>query len=146
MALTHSPDEDRENVGFGRVVWLSVAALTPLTVLLALTLTDLGSQSTRVVAASSAVLVVVLALARMWGLVARVRELTERQGQDRLAAMVEHSSDVVMLLNAFGQIQYASPGLVSTLGHRGDDWIGRPIIDLVASDDRDASSRRARNA
>ena len=39
-----------------------------------------------------------------------------------------------------GQIQYASPGLFSTLGHRGDDWIGRPIIDLVASDDRDASA------
>ena len=140
MTLTHSPDGERESVGFGRVVWLSVAALTPLTVLLALTLTDLGSQSTRVVAAACAVVVVVLALARMWGLVARVRELTEQKGQDRLAAMVEHSSDVVMLVNEYGQIQYASPGLVSTLGHRGDDWIGRPIIDLVASDDRDASA------
>ncbi len=140
MALTHSPDGERAAVGFGRVVWLSVAALTPLTVLLALTLTDLGSQSTRIVAALCAVVVVVLALARMWGLVARVRELTERQGQDRLAAMVEHSSDVVMLVNAYGQIQYASPGLISTLGHRGDDWIGRPLIDLVASDDRDASA------
>ena len=29
---------------------------------------------------------------------------------------------------------------MSTLGHRSDDWIGRPIIDLVASDDRDASA------
>ena len=140
MALTHSPADDRESVGFGRVVWLSVASLTPLTVLLALTLADLGSQSTRIVAALCAVIVVVLALARMWGLVARVRQLTERQGQDRLAAMVEHSSDVVMLVNAQGQIQYASPGLISTLGHRSDDWIGRPIIDLVASDDREASA------
>ena len=42
MALTHSPADDRETLGFGRVVWLSVASLTPLTVLLALTLTDLG--------------------------------------------------------------------------------------------------------
>ncbi len=54
--------------------------------------------------------------------------------------MVEHSSDVVMLINAAGQILYASPGLVSTLGHRSENWIGRPLIDLVAADDREASA------
>ena len=140
MALTHLPDDEPDSVGFGRVIWLSVAALTPLTVLFALTVTDLGSQATRTVAALCSVVVVVLSLARMWGLVARVRQLTERQGQDRLAAMVEHSSDVVLLVNAAGQIKYASPGLVSTLGHRGNDWLGRPLIDLVSSDDRDASA------
>ncbi len=140
MSLTHLPDDEPDAAGFGRVIWLSVAALTPLTVLLALTVTDLGSQLTRTVAALCSIGVVVLALARMWSLVARVRQLTERQGQDRLAAIVEHSSDVVMLVDAGGQIQYASPGLFSTLGHRSDDWIGRPLIDLVAGDDRDASA------
>ena len=80
MAFTHSLDEDRQAVGFGRVVWLSVAALTPLTVLLALTLTDLGNQSTRIVAAACAVVVVVLALARMWGLVARCPRTHRTQG------------------------------------------------------------------
>ncbi len=140
MAVTHRPQGETEQIGFGRVVWLSVAALTPLTVLLALTIADLGSRSTRVLAGVCAVVVVVLALARMWGLVARVRQLTERRGQDRLAAMVEHSSDVVMLVNESGQIDYASPGLLSTLGHRPEDWIGRPLIDLVMSDDRDASA------
>ncbi len=140
MALTHLPDDEPDSVGFGRVIWLSVAALTPLTVLFALTVSDLGSQTTLTALALCSIGVVILALARMWGLVARVRELTERQGQDRLAAMVEHSSDVVMLVNGAGQIQYASPGLVTTLGHRGNDWIGRPLIDLVSSDDRDASA------
>ena len=140
MALTHLVDDEPEAVGFARVVWLSVAALTPLTVLLALTVTDLGSQETRTALALCSIAVVVLALARVWGLVARVRQLTERQGQDRLAAMVEHSSDVVMLVNAGGRIQYVSPGLGSTLGHRSDDWIGRPLIDLVSGEDRDASA------
>jgi len=140
MALTHLVDDEPEAVGFARVVWLSVAALTPLTVLLALTVTDLGSQETRTALALCSIAVVVLALARVWGLVARVRQLTERQGQDRLAAMVEHSSDVVMLVNAGGHIQYVSPGLGSTLGHRSDDWIGRPLIDLVSGEDRDASA------
>ncbi len=134
-----------EAAGFGRVVGLSVAALTPLTVLFALTVTDLGSRMTRVVAAVSAMIVVVLALARMWGLVATVRALTERRGQDRLAAMVEHSSDVVMLVDDDGDIRYASPGLTSTLGHRASDWISRPMIDLVVNDDRAAAEQQLQN-
>ena len=125
---------------FGRVIWLSVAALTPLTVLLTLLVTDLGSATTRTLAAICSVIVVVLALTRMWRLVATVQRLTERRGQDRLAAMVEHSSDVVLLVDADGIIQYASPGLASTLGHRSSDWTGRSVIDLVASEDRAAAA------
>jgi diguanylate cyclase (GGDEF)-like protein/PAS domain S-box-containing protein len=125
--------------GFGRVVWLSVAALTPLTVLLTLLITGLGAPATRVVAAISSVVIVVLALTRMWRLVATVQGLTERRGQDRLAAMVEHSSDVVLLVDERGVIRYASPGLSSTLGHRASDWVGRSMIDLVSASDRDAA-------
>ena len=42
---------------------------------------------------------------------------------------VEHSSDVVMLVDDDGDIKYASPGLVGTLGHRSSDWIGRPVVE-----------------
>lgn len=133
-------------LGFGRVVWLSVAALTPLTVLLTLSVTGLGTRATQVIAAVCAVVVVVLALTRMWRLVATVRTLTERRGQDRLAAMVEHSSDVVLLVDADGVISYASPGLASTLGHRASDWTGRSLVDLVASSDRDAAAVELRKA
>jgi diguanylate cyclase (GGDEF)-like protein/PAS domain S-box-containing protein len=133
-------------LGFGRVVWLSVAALTPLTVLLTLSATGSGTRATRTIAAVCAVVVVVLALTRMWRLVATVRTLTERKGQDRLAAMVEHSSDVVLLVDANGVIDYASPGLSSTLGHRAADWTGRMLVDLVAGDDRDAAATELRKA
>jgi diguanylate cyclase (GGDEF)-like protein/PAS domain S-box-containing protein len=75
----------------------------------------------------------------MWRLVATVQGLTERRGQDRLAAMVEHSSDVVLLVDERGVIRYASPGLSSTLGHRSSDWVGRSMIDLVSASDRDAA-------
>ena len=133
-------------IGLGRVVWLSVAALTPLTVLLSLLVTGLGTATTRMLAAICSVVVVVLALTRMWRLVATVQGLTERRGQDRLAAMVEHSSDVVLLVDADGVIRYASPGLTSTLGHRSSDWAGRSLIDLVSSDDRDAAATELRKA
>jgi hypothetical protein len=39
--------------GFGRVVWLSVAALTPLTVLITLLVTGLGTATTRTLARSA---------------------------------------------------------------------------------------------
>ena len=140
MTHRNRPAESAPILGFGRVVWLSVAALTPLTVLLTLSATGLGTRATRTIAAMCAVVVVVLALTRMWRLVATVRALTERRGQDRLAAMVEHSSDVVLLVDADGVISYASPGLASTLGHRPTDWTGRSVVDLVAGDDRDAAA------
>jgi diguanylate cyclase (GGDEF)-like protein/PAS domain S-box-containing protein len=146
MAAMNAPAEDNQPIGFGRVVWLSVAALTPLTVLLTLLVTGLGTATTRTIAAICSVVVVILALTRMWRLVATVQGLTERRGQDRLAAMVEHSSDVVLLTDAEGVIRYASPGLASTLGHRTADWTGRSVIDLVASDDRGAAAAELRRA
>jgi diguanylate cyclase (GGDEF)-like protein/PAS domain S-box-containing protein len=139
MARMNETSDSSGVFGFGRVVWLSVAALTPLTVLLTLLVTGLGAPATRIVAAISSVVIVVLALTRMWRLVATVQGLTERRGQDRLAAMVEHSSDVVMLVDDIGVIRYASPGLSSTLGHRSSDWVGRSMIDLVSAGDRNAA-------
>lgn len=144
MTTRNRPVGTLPQLGFGRVVWLSVAVLTPLTVLLALSAAGLGTRATRTIAAIAAVVVVVLALTRMWRLVATVRTLTERRGQDRLAAMVEHSSDVVLLVDAEGSMRYASPGLASTLGHRPADWTGRSLIDLVANDDRDAAAAELR--
>lgn len=128
------------SLGVGRTIGLSVAVLAPLTILLALIVSDLGSTTTILVVSFAAVASVILALARMWGLLEAVRLLTERRGQDRLAAMVEHSSDVVMLVDESGYIKYASPGLTGTLGHRSADWIARPLVDLIAEEDRNAAS------
>ena len=137
-SMSVDPDASHHDVApsFGRTVGLSVAVLTPLTVLLALLLGDVGTTTTRVVVAIGALAAVAMALARMWGVTETVRDLTERRGQDRLAAMVEHSSDVVFLVDETGDIKYASPGLVGTLGHRSSDWIGRPLVDLIADEDR----------
>jgi diguanylate cyclase (GGDEF)-like protein/PAS domain S-box-containing protein len=139
MTGRHRRASSKAMFGIARTIGLSVAVLTPLTVLLALVASDLGTTTTRVVIAIAALVSVVLALARMWGLVAAVRGLTERRGQDRLAAMVEHSSDVVMLVDEAGHIKYASPGLSGTLGHRAADWNGRPLIDLIAEEDRESA-------
>ncbi|MGB3733955.1 MAG: EAL domain-containing protein [Ilumatobacter sp.] len=140
MAVRNRASVPNAALGVGRTVGLTVAVLSPMTVLMALLVSGLGSGTTILVVSIAAFLAVILALARMWGLLDAVRLLTERRGQDRLAAMVEHSSDVVMLVDESGDIKYASPGLTATLGHRAADWIGRPIVDLIAEEDRAAAA------
>ena len=140
MASRNRPAVPNAALGVGRTIGLTVAVLSPMTVLMALIVSGLGSGTTILVVSISAFLAVILALARMWGLLDAVRSLTERRGQDRLAAMVEHSSDVVMLVDESGDIKYASPGMTATLGHRAVDWIGRPIVDLIAEEDRGAAA------
>lgn len=130
----------------GRVHWsqifgLLVAALVPLGALILMLATGLDSTSSFVVVSIATVSVIVLALARMWHLVDQVRVLTEQRGHDRLAAMVEHSSDVVMLADQTGRVSYASPGLRGTLGHDPESWAGRSVVDLVVEDEREDAVR-----
>ncbi|MGH9134684.1 MAG: diguanylate cyclase domain-containing protein, partial [Ilumatobacteraceae bacterium] len=121
---------------WSQVIGLSISALVPLGAMVLMLVVDEASRATVVVISASTFAVVGLALTRMWGLVGTVRELTERQGHDRLAAMVEHSSDVVLLADGNGIVSYASPGLQSTLGQQPADWVGRHLVDVIADEER----------
>ncbi len=85
--------------------------------------------------------VIVLALARMWRLVDQVRLLTEQRGRTRLAAMVEHSSDVV-LARRRKPGSSAMPALVFV---RCSDTIPSarwaPCVDIVGDDERESAER-----
>jgi diguanylate cyclase (GGDEF)-like protein/PAS domain S-box-containing protein len=138
MAACPSGADDAYPIRWSNVLGLTVAALVPLGVLILVLTTGAGdvSHASIVFVSASTIAVVVLSIARMWGLVVQVRELTERRGQDRLAAMVEHSNDVVMLADEHGTVSYASPGLHGTLGYHPDRWVGRSIVDVVADGER----------
>ena len=130
----------------GRVHWSQIfgllfASLLPLGALILMLATGLDSASSFVVVSIATVSVIVLALARMWRLVDQVRLLTEQRGQDRLAAMVEHSSDVVMLADQSGRVSYASPGLRATLGYDPESWAGRNVVDVMVEDERPDAER-----
>jgi diguanylate cyclase (GGDEF)-like protein/PAS domain S-box-containing protein len=133
----------------GRVHWsqifgLLLASLVPLGALILMLATGLDSTSSFVVVSIATVSVIVMALARMWHLVDQVRDLTEQRGHDRLAAMVEHSSDVVLLADQSGRVSYASPGLRATLGYDPESWSGRSIVDVIVEDERDDALRHLR--
>ncbi len=133
---------DPFRVHWSQILGLLFAALVPLAALMLMLAIGLSSTSSFVVVSLATVSVVVLALARMWRLVDQVRLLTEQRGHARLAAMVEHSSDVVMLADDQGRVNYASPGLRATLGYDPESWSGRHLVDVVIDDERDDALRQ----
>jgi diguanylate cyclase (GGDEF)-like protein/PAS domain S-box-containing protein len=129
-------------VHWSQIFGLIFAALVPLGALILMLASGLSSTSSFVVVSIATVTVIILALARMWRLVDEVRLLTEQRGHDRLAAMVEHSSDVVMLADQRGRVSYASPGLRATLGYDPESWAGRDLFEIVLDDERDDAARQ----
>ena len=113
-----------------RLTTIALCALIPQVVLISLIVTDDAPHSTVVFAGIVTAAVTVLALTRLWGLALSVRDLTERRGRDRLASLVERSSDIVVLVDANDRIAYASGAVLTVLGRPPNDWIGRDLADL----------------
>src|SRR4029077_7869343 len=105
-----------------RLLSIVLSAVAPQVVLIMVLMDSDAKHSTVVFAAGIATVVSVLALTRLWGLAVSVRNLTERRGNDRLASLVERSSDVVVLVDADGRISYTSPALQTVLGYDGEEW------------------------
>ena len=103
MAGTPSGAEQALKLRWSQLFGLAIASLVPVGAMALMLLVDEASRATVTVISASTLGIVLLSLTRMWGLVDQVRELTERRGHDRLAAMVEHSSDVVMLADQNGR-------------------------------------------
>lgn len=120
-----------------QIAGLVIAATLPLAALIVAVAQGGPPTSTVLVASLATAAVTILALARMWRLVGEVRDLSERRGQARLTAMVEHASEVVMLAAPDGRVVYASPGLRATLGYDPDIWPGRYLFDVVVEAERD---------
>jgi PAS domain S-box-containing protein len=54
-----------------------------------------------------------------------------RQNEERFRSLVQHSSDVIAILEPDGMIRYVSPSLERILGYRPDDLIDRNLFSLV---------------
>src|SRR6266567_902930 len=59
-----------------------------------------------------------------------------RASEQRFRALVEHSSDVIMLLAPDGTVLYASPSTQPVLGYGSTENVGRSAFELVHPDDR----------
>ncbi len=136
MADQHQVTSVGEQVGQRRLAVLAIAALVPPLVLLVEVLTvDAPSRSTLTGAAVAAVVAFVLALLRMTTVVRSVETHTLRAGEDRFEALVEHSSDVIGVVDSEGMIQYMSPAFRTALGREPDEHLNMALRSIAHPDD-----------
>jgi diguanylate cyclase (GGDEF)-like protein/PAS domain S-box-containing protein len=55
----------------------------------------------------------------------------ERRGEQRLRALIRHSSDVVAVLDASARVRWLAESIEPMLGYRVDELLDRPIVELV---------------
>ncbi len=79
------------------------------------------------------------------GVVAHLRDVTARveaeealrQSEERFRALVQNSSDAMLVVDAVGNVTYASPALARIFGRPLDEIIGKSGLDWVHPDDAD---------
>ena len=100
---------------------------------------EAGLAFDRMLLTSGAMLVLIVLAA--WGLARRERALA--QNWKRYQAMIEHSSDALVLTRPDeGGIIYASPAIERLLGYTMEDLRGREALEFFHPDSRDATLRQ----
>jgi PAS domain S-box-containing protein len=61
--------------------------------------------------------------------------VASNSGEDRFHALIQHSSDMIGVLDAWGTITYVSPSTTRWLGYSPRDLIGRSTLELLHPDD-----------
>jgi len=72
-----------------------------------------------------------------------VRDITERKeaeqtlkgSEERFRALVQHSSDIITVIDAEGTIRYVSPAVERIMGYRPEDLVGKSVFYYVRPDD-----------
>ena len=76
----------------------------------------------------------------------RQAESALRASEERFRALVENSSDAVMLIDAEGRVSYITPSSQRLVGWNAREMVGRSIFDFVHPDDREVASARMAEA
>jgi diguanylate cyclase (GGDEF)-like protein/PAS domain S-box-containing protein len=66
-------------------------------------------------------------------------ETTARNNEARFQALVQHSSDVIMILDPDGTIRYASPSMTAVFGHDPARLVATPLDAMLHPDDAAAA-------
>ena len=91
-----------------------------------------------------AVLLTVLAFARQIvssrEAVMALAEAAARENEARFQALVQHSSDVIMIVDPDGTIRFASPSMTTVFGHDPAKLLGTNLTQLLHPDDLDVGA------
>jgi len=59
-----------------------------------------------------------------------------RESEEYFKAIIQNSSDIILIVDRMGTITYASPSVERFLGYGPDELIGKSSLDLILSDDK----------
>jgi diguanylate cyclase (GGDEF)-like protein/PAS domain S-box-containing protein len=90
-----------------------------------------------VAAANAACLAIVLYSLGTTTAVAEAAETEITNEREHFRSLVQHASDVIVVVGRDLAIEYISPAVSQLLGYAPDDCVGRPIGDLVAAASRE---------
>src|SRR5436190_13504979 len=65
----------------------------------------------------------------------RVPGRQRRAEARRFRELARHSSDIVLIVDADGRVQYLSPSAERLMGYRADEWLGRDAWQVFHPDD-----------
>ena len=145
MKSVSSPTAKKVHITRGRVVGISVAALiAPIVEMLK---TSIHGDSDAIVIGAATLVMFALVVVRMIGLLraqatAATREsvlqetVLSNASEVRLGALVEHSSEMILLLAFDTTVEYASPAVRQVLGYTVAEFVGRRFLDNIAEEDR----------
>jgi diguanylate cyclase (GGDEF)-like protein/PAS domain S-box-containing protein len=83
---------------------------------------------------------------RRCALLAHAQRALERRTEQRIRALIEHSTDVITVLAADLTVRWQSPSVAQQLGHDPGRWRGRRLIELVHPEDEPAVERALRTS
>ena len=136
MADQHRVTSVDSQIGRRRLMVLGIASLLPPMVLIAEVLgIEAPTKAALAGPAIATVVTFVLALLRMTSVVRSVETHTARAGEDRFEALVEHSSDVIGVVDKEGMIQYMSPAFRTALGREPDSHLNMALRSIAHPDD-----------
>ena len=89
--------------------------------------------------------VLLLFVIRMAGVVMEQKEKAEdsmRLSEDRFRSLIQNSSDVTIVIDGEGRLEYVSPAVTPLLGFDPRELAGRPATEIVHADDHDSVRNR----
>ena len=119
---------------------LAIAAAALVAPVIEVVGASVHGSSDDVVVGCAAVVLFALVVVRMVGLARESAALAESvlrtESEARLSALVQHSSDVILVITPETTIEYASASVHAILGYDVATFVGQPLLDYVAEKDR----------
>ncbi|MGH2810226.1 MAG: PAS domain-containing protein, partial [Actinomycetota bacterium] len=135
-ALHPSMTKLSEPAGVGPpLTWRRLALLSAATLIAPVADAIESGPDTMAYSIFSAVLFLLVA-ARMTGLITSMDTIQRRRSEERITALVRHSSDVITVVDSDLVIRYQTPSSQKVLGYTPDEMMGSELTQLVHQEDR----------